>query len=114
MDTLKRIQKIIRESAFDNRKKKTALTFNPGLVLTGVRTTGPRVPEGLFFLLLAAKMDQRCRDRDELFFSPLVTIEASPLNFPRKQQGKKSLWHPGYEGMWKMQWSTLQVKMQNP
>ena len=26
---------------------------------------------GLFFLLFAAKIDQRCRDRDELFFSRL-------------------------------------------
>ena len=39
----KRIQKIIRESAFDNKKKKDGLKFNPGLVLTGVRTTGPWV-----------------------------------------------------------------------
>ena len=37
LNTLKRIQKIIRESAFD--KKKT----NPGLVLTIVPTTGPRL-----------------------------------------------------------------------
>ena len=41
MHTLKKIQKIIRESAFDNKKKKARLKFNPGLVLTGVRTTGP-------------------------------------------------------------------------
>ena len=37
----KRIQKIIRESAFDNKKKKARLKFNPGLVLTDVRTTEP-------------------------------------------------------------------------
>ena len=41
MDTLKRIEKIIRESAFDNKKKEAGLKFNPGLVLTGVRITGP-------------------------------------------------------------------------
>ena len=41
MDTLKRIEKIIRERAFD--KKKPGLKFNPGLALTGVRTTGPRM-----------------------------------------------------------------------
>ena len=40
----KRIEKIIRESAFDNNKKKAGLKFNTGLVLIGVRTTGPRCP----------------------------------------------------------------------
>ena len=38
----KRIEKIVRESAVDKNKKKPGLKFNPGLVLTGVRTTGPR------------------------------------------------------------------------
>ena len=32
----KKIEKIIRESAFDKKKKKPRLKFNPGLVLTGV------------------------------------------------------------------------------
>ena len=41
MDTLKRIEKIIGESAFDKKKKKPGLKFNPGLALTGARTTGP-------------------------------------------------------------------------
>ena len=36
----KRIEKIIRESAFDNMKKKPGLIFNPKLALSGVRTTG--------------------------------------------------------------------------
>ena len=36
------IEKIIRESAIDKKKKKPRLKFNPGLALTGVRTTGPR------------------------------------------------------------------------
>ena len=40
MDTPKRIEKIIRESAFNNRKKKAGLKFNLPLGLTGVRTTG--------------------------------------------------------------------------
>ena len=39
--SLKRIEKIIRDSAFDKKKKKPGLKFNPGLALTGVRTTGP-------------------------------------------------------------------------
>ena len=34
MDTLKRIKKIIWESAFDKKKKKPGLKFNPGLALT--------------------------------------------------------------------------------
>ena len=41
-DTLKRKEKIIRKSAFDNKKKKPGLKFNPRLALTDVRTTGPR------------------------------------------------------------------------
>ena len=39
LGTLKRIEKIIRESSFDNKKKKAVLKFNLGLVLTGIRTT---------------------------------------------------------------------------
>ena len=42
MDTLKRIEKIILESAFDKKKKKPGLKLIPGLALTGVRRTGPR------------------------------------------------------------------------
>ena len=37
-----RREKIIRESAFDKKKKTPWLKFNPGLALTGVRTTGAR------------------------------------------------------------------------
>ena len=36
----KRIEKIIRESTFDEKKKKPGLKFNPRLALTGLRTTG--------------------------------------------------------------------------
>ena len=35
-------REIIRDSAFDKKKKKRWLKFNPGLALTGIRTTGPR------------------------------------------------------------------------
>ena len=35
-----KIEKIIREGAFDKKKKKPGLKFNPGLTLTRVRTTG--------------------------------------------------------------------------
>ena len=38
----KKIEKIIRVSAFDKKKNKPGLKFNPGLALSGVRTTGPR------------------------------------------------------------------------
>ena len=37
----KKIEKIIRQSAFDKKKKKSGLKFNPGLALTRVRTTRP-------------------------------------------------------------------------
>ena len=39
--TLKRIEKIVRENAFDERKKRPGLKFNPRLALIGLRTTGP-------------------------------------------------------------------------
>ena len=35
------MQKIIRENAFEQMKKKPGLKFNPGLVLFGLRTTAP-------------------------------------------------------------------------
>ena len=45
----------MRESAFDNKKKKAGLKFNPGLVLTGVRTTAPSVSGDItpFFLFVS-------------------------------------------------------------
>ena len=42
MVTLKRIEKIVRENAFDEKKKRPGLKFNPGLTLIGLQTTGPR------------------------------------------------------------------------
>ena len=38
----KRILKIIWESAFDEKKKKPGLKFNPGLGPTGIRKSGFR------------------------------------------------------------------------
>ena len=35
--------KILRENVFQQKKKKLELKFNPGLVLIGLRTTGPRI-----------------------------------------------------------------------
>ena len=32
----KKVEKIIRESAFNKKKKRPGLKFNPGLALTGV------------------------------------------------------------------------------
>jgi len=40
MEALKR-EKIIQENAFEQKKKKTGLKFNPGLVLISLQTTGP-------------------------------------------------------------------------
>ena len=39
----KKPEKIIRESAFNKKKTKPGLKFNPGLALTGVWTVGPWV-----------------------------------------------------------------------
>ena len=43
MDTLKRIEKIIQENAFDKKKNKPRLKLTPvpGLLLTGIGTTEP-------------------------------------------------------------------------
>ena len=41
LDALKRIEKIIRENAFEQKKNKPRLKFNSGLALIGLRTTGP-------------------------------------------------------------------------
>ena len=38
----KRMGENYRENAFGEKKKKPGLKFNPGLVLIGLRTTGPR------------------------------------------------------------------------
>ena len=40
-ESLKSKFKIIRESAFEKKKKKPRLKFHPGLALTDIRTTGP-------------------------------------------------------------------------
>ena len=37
----------ILEPAFDNKKKKPTLKFNPRLALTSVRTTGPRTIDAM-------------------------------------------------------------------
>ena len=41
MDALKRIEKIVRDEDFDEKKNKPGLKFNPGLALVGLRTTRP-------------------------------------------------------------------------
>ena len=42
LNTLNKIGKIFRENAFDEKKKRPGLKFNPGVALTGLRTTRPR------------------------------------------------------------------------
>ena len=41
LDALKRIEKIIQENAFEQKKEKPGSKFNPGLALIGLQTTGP-------------------------------------------------------------------------
>ena len=53
-DALKRIEKIIPlKNAFEQRKKKPGLKFNPGLALIPLRTTGSLSLFRLTFLLTA-------------------------------------------------------------
>ena len=49
----KKRREIIRENAFEQKKKKPGLKFNPGLVVIGLRTTVPRV--SIFFEALSSK-----------------------------------------------------------
>ena len=64
MDTLKRIEKIIRESAFDKKIKNPGLKFNPGLALTGVRTTGLcRKPNTFHILWVAGLLGRRLHSK---------------------------------------------------
>ena len=58
LETLKRIEKIIPQSAFDKKIGKPRLNFNPGLALTGIRTTGPRALS--FFSTLFDTPVDRC------------------------------------------------------
>ena len=55
LEVLKRREKIVRENAFE-QKKKNRLKFNPGLALIGFRTTGSCF-FGLFCFIL---FSQRC------------------------------------------------------
>ena len=41
LDALKKINKIIQENSFEQKKRKPRLKFNPGLALISLRTTGP-------------------------------------------------------------------------
>ena len=41
LDALKRREKIVRENAFKQKKKKPGLKFKPGLALIDLRTSGP-------------------------------------------------------------------------
>ena len=41
----KRIEKIIWENAFKQKKKEPGLNFNPGLALISLETTGPWFPQ---------------------------------------------------------------------
>ena len=43
VDENREIGKIVRENAFDEKKRRPGLKFNPGLALIGLRTTGPRI-----------------------------------------------------------------------
>ena len=45
----KKIEKIIRENAFEEKKKKPRLKFNPELALIDLRTTGPRTLEARLY-----------------------------------------------------------------
>ena len=56
MDALKRIEKIIRENAFEQKKKKPRLKFNPGLALIGLRTTGPRLVSSVLLAQRASEV----------------------------------------------------------
>ena len=59
LDAPKRREKIIRENAFGQQKKKPGLKFNPGLALIGLRTTGPLIFTMLLLDLAVESSDTR-------------------------------------------------------
>ena len=91
LDTLKRIEKIIRESAFDKRKKKPGLKFNLVLALAGVRTTGPYSWASKAWLLLlnyplappfyVTSLVARCKSAKDRIFERLYGNHVA-LNLP--------------------------------
>ena len=86
MDSLKRIEKIVREDDFDEKNKKAGLKFNPGLALVGLRTTGPTcshfsVPYTYASSRLSESLKQATLPSDDslgLDFSVIVLI--GPIN----------------------------------
>ena len=58
-DAPKRREKIIRENAFGQQKKKPGLKFNRGLALIGLRTTGPLIFTMLLLDLAVESSDTR-------------------------------------------------------
>jgi len=61
LDAVKRKEKIIRENAFEQKKKKPGLKFNPGLALIGLRTTGPP-SVSIFFEALSSKASKKINE----------------------------------------------------
>ena len=47
LDTAKRIERIIKENAFDEKKKKSGLKLNPALAPTGFEKLGPKGVQNL-------------------------------------------------------------------
>ena len=74
LDTLKRIEKIIRENAFGQKKKKPRLKFNPGLALIDLRTTGPGS-----LLKAFEKMNNKLKVRGQILHVLSVTTEWNGL-----------------------------------
>ena len=70
LDTLKKIEKIIRESAFDKEKKKPGLKFNPRLAQTRVRTTGPWILTNVSFWLFLLIKKKHMRKRSIFLQKP--------------------------------------------
>ena len=46
LDAPLKVEKMMRENAFEQKKKKPGLKFSPELALIGFQTTGPRFSSG--------------------------------------------------------------------
>ena len=99
----KRIEKTIRENAFEYKKKKSGLKFNPELMLISLRTTGPWPGKSFHVFKFDYKYLRYCgikcvvkgtqiRGSPIAFFNPVIPTQ----NFGHSRNPEGYFWHPTF------------------